>query len=223
MAPKAPAPAPNPEFVATFPFASPTTDPKRFPGQWADHVVAGPKGAEAFITSDNCLGCHGGLGGAPAGLAMFVPTGKEYGQGYNVSEYGEWRWSPMGLAGRDPVFHSQIESELALFGAEFPADQAAPAKAALINLCVGCHGAMGQRQLAIDAHAGHTSKATGQRLDGNFKLEYFDLTTALDAEGLKQKDYEYHKYGNLARRRELHRLPPHRPTRPGQREGVGAE
>ena len=112
--------AANPAFVATFPFASPTSDPRRFPGQWADHVVAGPKGAEAYITSDNCIGCHGGLGGAPSGLTMFVPTGKAYGEGYNVSEYGEWRWSPMGLAGRDPVFHSQVESELALLDAEFP-------------------------------------------------------------------------------------------------------
>ena len=117
---QAPAPAANPAFVATFPFASPTSDPRRFPGQWADHVVAGPKGAEAYITSDNCIGCHGGLGGAPSGLTMFVPTGKAYGEGYNVSEYGEWRWSPMGLAGRDPVFHSQVESELALLDAEFP-------------------------------------------------------------------------------------------------------
>ena len=32
--------------------------------------------------------------------------------GLNVSPYGEWRWSPMGLAGRDPVFHAQLESEM---------------------------------------------------------------------------------------------------------------
>ena len=192
-------PAPNPKFVATFPFASPTSDPKKFPSQWADHVVAGPKGADAYITSDNCLGCHGGLGGGSSGLTMFVPTGKKYGEGYNLSEYGEWRWSPMGLAGRDPIFHAQVESELALLDAEFPPAQAAPAKIALMKLCVSCHGAMGQRQLEIDAQADHTASVTGQRLDPNFKLEYFDLTTALNAEGLKQKDYEYHKYGNLAR------------------------
>jgi hypothetical protein len=191
--------APNPVFVATFPFASPTRNPKEFPGQWADHVVAGPKGAEAYITSDNCLGCHGGLGGGVAGLTMFISTGKKYGEGYNLSEYGEWRWSPMGLAGRDPVFHSQMESELALIDAEFPPTRAATVRPALINLCVSCHGAMGQRQLAIDAQAGQISRVNGQRLDPSFKLEYFDLTTALNAKGLKQTDYEYHKYGNLAR------------------------
>ena len=58
---------------------------------------------------------------------------------------------------------------------------------------------MGQRQLAIDSQADPTSQVTGRRLDPNFKLEYFDLSTALNAEGLKQQDYEYPKYGNLAR------------------------
>ena len=194
-----PPPAPDPAFVAMFPMSSPTTDPKKFPGQWADRVVAGPNGPESYVTSDNCLGCHGGLAGAPFGLTMFVQTDPAYGHGYNVSEYGEWRWSPMGLAGRDPIFHAQVESELALLDSEFPPAKAAPAKAALLNLCLSCHGAMGQRQLVQDARAGHTSPATGRPLDPNFKLEYFYLTTALDAKGLKQKDYEYHKYGNLAR------------------------
>ena len=30
---------------------------------------------------------------------------------------GEWRWSPMGLAGRDPVFYAQLECELAYINA----------------------------------------------------------------------------------------------------------
>ena len=34
------------------------------------------------------------------------------GKGINVSEYTEWRWSPMGLAGRDPIFYAQLDSEL---------------------------------------------------------------------------------------------------------------
>ena len=42
---------------------------------------------------------------------MYLPT-KE-GNGVNVSPYTEWRWSPMGLAGRDPIFFAQLESELA--------------------------------------------------------------------------------------------------------------
>ncbi len=195
----APPRMPDPTFVAIFPMASATKDPKKFPGQWADHVVAGPHGSDPYITSDNCLGCHGGLGGAPYGLTMFAQTGPEYGIGYNLSEYGEWRWSPMGLAGRDPVFHSQIEGELAVLDAEFPPEKARPAKTALLNFCLSCHGAMGQRQLQQDALRGRVSEITGKPLDPNFKLEYFDLTTALDKNGLTQKNYEYHKYGNLAR------------------------
>ena len=140
------------------------------------------------------MGCHGGLGGAPYGLAMFVKTGIPYGEGFNLSEYGEWRWSPMGLAGRDPIFHAQLESELALVN-----DKAPAAKDALTNLCLSCHGAMGQRQLASDAKAGLSAEMTSKPLNPNFKLDYFYLTTALDRDGLNQKDYEYHKYGNLAR------------------------
>ena len=29
----------------------------------------------------------------------------------NLSPYGEWRASPMGLAGRDPIFFAQLQSE----------------------------------------------------------------------------------------------------------------
>ena len=33
--------------------------------------------------------------------------------------YGEWRWTPMGLAGRDPIFHAQLESEIELMRSDF--------------------------------------------------------------------------------------------------------
>jgi hypothetical protein len=36
------------------------------------------------------------------------------GQVRNLSPYGEWSASLMGLAGRDPVFQAQLESEKAL-------------------------------------------------------------------------------------------------------------
>ncbi len=120
-------PGPSSAFLATFNPVRMSSDGKpvqllqpaenliqAFPGQWADRVPAEPDGAEQFITSDNCLGCHGGLGGAPSGLTMFVQTGPNYGDGFNVSEFGEWRWSPMGLAGRDPIFFAQLESEFAI-------------------------------------------------------------------------------------------------------------
>src|SRR4029079_3138336 len=133
-----------------------------------DHVVPG-RGGPGFVTSDQCMNCHAGLV-APFGPAMFLPFGKsaEYGAaGWDVSPHGEWRWTPMGLAGRDPVFHAQVESELALLDAAFPPTHAAAPQTALINLCVSCHGAMGQRQLEIDAQAGHALNSRAKRLDSN--------------------------------------------------------
>src|SRR5579859_3645259 len=72
--------------------AGTTTDPFRSP---------------EFVTSAQCLGCHSGLSNTGLGPSMVILPD------INVSPYGEWRWTPMGLAGRDPVFYSQLDSELA--------------------------------------------------------------------------------------------------------------
>src|SRR5947207_6678754 len=90
------------------------------------------------------MGCHSAI---YYGNAM-VYTGKPQPDGttplMNVSPFGEWRWSPMGLAGRDPVFYAQLDSELAYLSAHKP-DQ----KVAITNLCFSCHNAMGERQLEM--------------------------------------------------------------------------
>ena len=217
---------PNSAFLSTFPPVHQTTNGasvnllpaaadrvQAFPGQWADRVEAGPDGAEQFITSDNCLGCHGGLGGAPSGVTMFIQTGPNYGDGYNVSEFGEWRWSPMGLAGRDPIFFAQLESEFALLARDaqnglFPVDELRTYRQAVANTCLGCHGAMGQRQLALDATNGKPGID-----DPNFYYPaYTNLVTPLttaDAEAQEATMVDgldgthsvapYHTYGNLAR------------------------
>jgi hypothetical protein len=168
---------------------------KAFPGQWADHVPAGPDGAEQFITSDNCIGCHGGLGGEPYGITMFLQTGSEYGDGYNISPFGEWRWSPMGLAGRDPAFYSQLATELAILDGQFQdqPDLLGEAKNAVVNTCLSCHGGMGQRQLWIDV------ADNGADLDPNFKVDYVYSHTPLTREQKNQPHAAYQKYGNLAR------------------------
>ncbi|HSR50279.1 MAG TPA: hypothetical protein VLV83_05585 [Acidobacteriota bacterium] len=213
--------APNPDFLAVFspivtdPEGKPTTilqpsasHVQSFPGQWADHVPADQGGAQQFITSDNCLGCHGGLGGAPYGVTMFVQTGPAYGDGYNVSEFGEWRWSPMGLAGRDPIFYAQLESEFAILAEDardglFPQQDLPQLQQALANTCLSCHGGMGQRQLEIDRVLGVPGVE-----DPNFYVEYTQLTdplTLADEQKLKEtmvaghSVYPYRRYGNLAR------------------------
>jgi len=165
------------------------------PSEWLDHVPARPDDPQHFLTSDNCVGCHGGLGGAPSGNTMFLQTGPNYGDGYDISEYGEWRWSPMGLAGRDPIFFAQLESEFALL-------KEAGAGNLTSNLgttCLSCHGAMGQRQLQIDAHTN-----PGKGLDPNeFKVTYTLLHNPLTKEEKAKQEadgtYAYHEYGNLAR------------------------
>ena len=193
-----PLPGVNPAFVASYP-AMPQISPynvKAFPSQFADHVVPAQK-VEQFITSDNCVGCHGGLGGNPYDVAMFLQTGPKYGEGYNVSEYGEWRWSPMGLAGRDPIFYAQLESEMVYLAQD--AKKGGLLKGTLkenqdqiTNTCLSCHGSMGQRQLTIDAK-------TDKTLDPLFKVDYVYLTELLSAKSPRPDNYRYHKYGELAR------------------------
>jgi hypothetical protein len=73
----------------------------------------------------------------------------------NVSPFGEWRWSPMGLAGRDPIFYAQFESEIAFVKSFFKNDPQKVAEKikAINNTCFKCHGVMGKRRLDDD-HGG---------------------------------------------------------------------
>jgi len=128
-----------------------------------DWVVASRDKSQEFITSNQCMSCHAGLV-APFGPSMFVPFGKgtDYGNpGWDVSPHGEWRWTPMGLAGRDPVFYAQLETEMRLIRDENRADPAAAKELseALTDACLKCHGAMGKRQFDLD-HPGGKTKFT---------------------------------------------------------------
>jgi hypothetical protein len=123
-----------------------------------DHVPPHRAGPE-FVTSDQCMSCHAGLT-APFGPSMFVPFGKsaDYGaEGWDVSPHGEWRWTPMGLAGRDPVFYAQVEAELRMIDRDFGDDpqNAKNLREALTDTCFRCHGAMGRRQFASDQSGNH--------------------------------------------------------------------
>jgi len=160
----------NHDFLNTFPQMGPVarSQVKTFPPETYDHVVSGADGPGQFLTSDQCLSCHSGQTG------NFLPnmiTEMDKNSIMNVSPYGEWRWSMMGLAGRDPIFFAQLESELAIHDQnDLGAD--------IQNTCFSCHGVMGQRQLALD-HPG-----------SKFKLEQIYHT---------QYDRPEGKYGALAR------------------------
>ncbi len=113
------------------------------PSQSYDHTWvpgAGPDPASTFVTSDQCVGCHT-AGGTGLQYEMTTPAGGP--KVNNLSPYGTWRTSPMGLAGRDPVFFAQLASETQTFhSAVSPTVQ---------NTCLGCHGILGQRQSDIDS------------------------------------------------------------------------
>lgn len=120
------------------------------PSSSHDALPATRNGIRDFVTSNQCMNCHAGLTG-PLGPVGFVHTddsSKTYGgEGVNVSPYGEWRWTPMGLAGRDPVFYAQVESEIALIRQQFgEGDEAKSLTETLVDTCLRCHGAMGHLQ-----------------------------------------------------------------------------
>jgi hypothetical protein len=117
-----------------------------------DRTPPAPKDS-TFVTSDQCLGCH-----STNRNWMFVGFSnppKSGNTGVNISPYGEWRWSPMGLAGRDPVFYSQVESELAYIATVKDPGARQNFDAFIKNTCFHCHGVMGQRTFQQE-HPGDT-------------------------------------------------------------------
>ncbi len=127
------------------PIRNEQVDALKMPSQTYDNVwvaAAGPKEAHAFVTSDQCVGCHS-AGGTGLQFPMTAPVAiNQKPLLYNFSPYGSWRTSPMGLAGRDPIFFAQLDSETRTFHPEL--------SATVQNTCLGCHGIEGQRQFAID-------------------------------------------------------------------------
>ena len=173
---------------------------KKFPGETYDHIFPrniGPAGSQSapspnpnqFLTSDQCMGCHSG--GTYGNVMLYSGTKQPDGSTpvMNVSPFGEWRWSPMGLAGRDPVFYAQLDSEIAFVKSFFKNE---PAKVAekiktINNTCFKCHGVMGKRRLDDD-HGGPDK--------GNFDSELVYATYDTDPPANNKQAYIY---GALAR------------------------
>jgi hypothetical protein len=167
----------DPKFVAFYNSITPVPRDKvqKFPGETYDHIypqnIGTPETKPApspnpnqFLTSDQCMGCHSG--GTYGNVMIYTGTKQSDGSTpvMNVSPFGEWRWSPMGLAGRDPVFYAQLDSEIAFVKSFFKNDPAKVAEKikAINNTCFKCHGVMGKRRLDDD-HGGPDK--------GNFERE----------------------------------------------------
>jgi hypothetical protein len=184
----------NPDFLKLFPTVAARArgQVQHLPAINHDWVVRRPGAAQQnqpFVTSNQCMSCHAGLLG-PFGPTMFVPTGDSVdyaAEGAHVSPYGEWRWTPMGLAGRDPIFFAQLESEIELMRADFKNDPAEAERMVgeLVEACLTCHGAMGKHQFTLD----HGTAA------GTFGLEHV-TTASTDAAATGAKHWQY---GALAR------------------------
>lgn len=123
----------------------------RLPSQTWDHVVSKlgvegiPPDHSTFLTSDQCQGCHeaGGAGQLDQPY-MVVDDGD---QKIDLSPWAEWSVSPMGLAGRDPIFHAQLELERNIAEGQ---PGLKDIKDCIDNTCLHCHGAPGARQYNID-------------------------------------------------------------------------
>jgi mono/diheme cytochrome c family protein len=145
-APATPVVEPNPSFLQTFRSMGPVdaNAVRKIPNETWDHV---PANGQPFLTSDQCQSCHSAANG-PFGPAMWLTN--KAGKGINVSPYTEWRWSPMGLAGRDPIFFAQLDSELSYLDTIPDKATSAVLKEQVQTTCFRCHGVMGKRQHDID-------------------------------------------------------------------------
>ena len=135
-------------------------DVSKMPSQTYDNTwvsSGGPDAADTFLTSSQCLGCHDA---GSTGLQFDMTKPNPHGDGLlNLSPYASWRTSPMGLAGRDPIFFAQLASETETFH---------PDKSDLVqDTCLGCHGVTGQRQYHIDefAETGECQPFTREMVD----------------------------------------------------------
>lgn len=149
------------------PFDYNFTPVRQMPSQTYDNVwmpSSGPSPHSQFMTSDQCAGCHdAGSTGLQFDMTMPDPLGKEL---LNLSPYATWRSSPMGLAGRDPIFFAQLASELQTFHSEKPD--------LVQNTCLGCHGIMGQRQFQIDQSLEHAGDTGSAAVCGDFQRSMVD-------------------------------------------------
>lgn len=132
-----------------------------------DHVVPHGRttGPQQFLTSDQCGGCHDATGtiggtGRPDIPTMLYPNALQTcdpGSNpptnckVNVSPNGEWRYSLMGLSGRDPIFLAQLETERTIHP---QLSGKASAADFIDDTCLRCHGVMGERQYKIDTNGG---------------------------------------------------------------------
>lgn len=199
---------PLPGFRQTFPELNPLYEEvwaTRLPAQTYDHAVSrlGVKGVppreHQFLTSDQCQGCHEAGGSGQLRLPYMVQEVNK--TQVDLSEWAEWSASPMGLAGRDPIFHSQLELERNIATGE---PGLASIKDCIDNTCLHCHGAPGARQYNIDTEGkGPTGDPCAAFLPPKAERAETNYAGALFTQEMvfawRDERPEHAKYGGLAR------------------------
>ncbi len=137
--------------IVNFPYANPDimlsalNEPIPLVLSAFDHLPQGPRpdGQRPFVTASNCMTCHDAVQLYSALPNMAIEQKNKSGEKelVNLSAFSEWRYSMMGLSGRDPVFFSQLDSERAAHPNIAPE---------IDNKCLSCHAPMGQRQWKHD-------------------------------------------------------------------------
>ncbi|HWO22152.1 MAG TPA: hypothetical protein VNO30_25490 [Kofleriaceae bacterium] len=203
-----PAASPLPGWRETFPELGPSYQEiwnSRLPSHTYDHAISrlGVPGqrpsASQYLTSDQCEGCHeAGGAGQLATPHMVERVGSEQ---IDLSPWAEWSVSPMGLAGRDPVFHSQLELERNIARGQ---PGLASIRDCIDNTCLHCHGGAGARQYNIDtAGQGPAGDPCAAFLPQPAERRATDydgkLFTAQMVNAWRDEDPANARYGGLAR------------------------
>ncbi len=121
--------------------------------------VSGPS---LFVTSNQCASCHDATDNTPMPTHMLWPPGPPTSNSINLSTYGEWRYSMMGLSGRDPIFFAQLDTESTVHS-KLKGKRNAPGF--IQDTCLSCHGVMGQRQYHLDKGNGPRTLFTRAQLN----------------------------------------------------------
>lgn len=209
--PRAPFPSPRTDPLPGFRETFPELDPKyaevwetRLPAQTYDHAVAklrpAPEkpAASQFITSDQCQGCHEAGGSGQLDLPYMVAVDGD--DQIDLTPWAEWSSSPMGLAGRDPIFHAQLELER-----NIAREQPGLAKRdeCIDNLCLHCHGGAGARQYNIDTAGQSADKRCDDFLPPPSERRAADLDGKPFTHDMvfawRDESPELARYGGLAR------------------------
>lgn len=159
---------------------------------WDRSVMPAHPDPKAFLTSDQCAGCHDGI--RNNSVLPYMVLREDDGRLRNLSPGSEWRSSSMGVAGRDPIFMARMEAEWNRVERDFAkvpglGEVAGPTVAdCVMDLCLSCHAKAGHLQQSMDTRGTGTEPLEGSVLQVQNTYICRDLLPPPLARGLKTKE-----------------------------------